>query len=126
MTTNGWLQCAIFFGLVLILTRPMGGYMARVFAGERTWLSPLLHPCERALYRLLGTREDEDMTWSTYAFALLAFSLVAALAAYALLRLQGFLPLNPQHFTGQQMPPDLAFNTAVSYTTNSHWQNVAP
>jgi len=126
MTTNGWVQCAIFFGLVLLLTRPLGGYMARVFAGERTWLAPLLRPVERALYRLIGTREDEDMKWSVYASALLAFSLVGALVTYALLRLQGFLPLNPQHFTGQQMPPDLAFNTAVSFTTNTNWQNYVP
>jgi len=111
---------------VLLLTRPMGAYMARVFAGERTLLSPVLRPCEAALYRALGTRADEDMPWTAYAFAVLAFSLVGGLATYALLRLQGALPLNPQYFGGRQMPPDLAFNTAVSFVTNTDWQNYVP
>jgi K+-transporting ATPase ATPase A chain len=126
VTANGWFQIAVFFALVLLLTRPMGAYMARVFAGERTLLTPLLRPCERALYGLLGTREDDDMPWSAYALALLAFSATGALATYALLRLQGALPLNPQHLGGAQMPADLAFNTAVSFTTNTNWQNYVP
>ncbi len=126
MVASGWLQVAVFFGLVLVCTRPLGVYMARVFAGERTWLAPVFRPAERALYRLFGTREEDDMSWSAYALALVAFSLVGGLATYALLRLQGHLPLNPQGFGGRQMPADLAFNTAWSFTTNTNWQNYVP
>jgi K+-transporting ATPase ATPase A chain len=126
MTANGLLQLALFFGLVLLLTRPMGAYMARVFQGERTLLTPVLRPLERLCYRLFGIREDENMKWTTYGFALLLFSVVGALLSYALLRLQGQLPLNPQHFSGKEMTPDLSFNTAVSFTTNTNWQNYVP
>jgi len=126
MTTNGTLQILLFFGLIVLLTRPMGAYMARVFGGERTLLDPVLRPAERLLYRLFLVREDEDMPWKTYAFALLMFSAAGGLLSYALLRLQGFLPLNPQHFGGRQMTADLAFNTAMSFTTNTNWQNYCP
>jgi K+-transporting ATPase ATPase A chain len=126
MTTNGIVQMMLFFGLILLLTKPVGGYMARVFAGERTFLTPVLGAVERLLYRLFGVRESEDMPWTTYAFALLMFSVVGGLLTYALLRLQAYLPLNPQHFGGQQMPADLAFNTAMSFTTNTNWQNYVP
>ena len=126
MTTNGILQMLLFFGLILLLTRPLGTFMARVFAGERTLLTPVLGPVERLLYRFFGIREDQDMAWTTYAFALLAFSAVGGLLAFALLRLQGFLPLNPQHLGGRQMTADLAFNTAMSFTTNTNWQNYVP
>jgi len=126
MTGNGILQILLFFGLLLLFTRPLGSFMARVFAGERTFLTPVLGPVERALYRVFGVHEDEDMRWTTYAFALLMFSLVGGLFTYALLRLQGVLPLNPQHFGGKQMPADLAFNTAMSFVTNTNWQNYCP
>lgn len=126
MTASGVLQLLLFFGLVVLLTRPMGSYMARVFQGERTPLSPALRPAERVIYRLLGIREADEMPWTTYAFALLAFSAIGVLFSYALLRLQGHLPFNPQHVSGREMPPDLAFNTAVSFTTNTNWQNYAP
>ncbi len=126
MTINGVVQMLLFFGLILLLTRPMGIYMTRVFAGERTFLSPVLRPLERGLYRLFGVREDQDMPWTTYALGLLHFSLVGGLLTYALLRLQGFLPLNPQHFSGKQMTADLAFNTSMSFTTNTNWQNYVP
>ena len=126
MTSNGILQLALFFCAVLLLTRPMGAYMARVFQGERTLLTPILRPVERLLYKLFGVREDEDMKWTTYTFALLMFSLVGALLTYALLRLQGHLPFNPQHFTGKEMTADLAFNTAMSFTSNTNWQNYVP
>jgi K+-transporting ATPase ATPase A chain len=126
MTANGILQLALFLVLVLLLTKPMGAYMARVFQGERTPLAPVLRPVECFVYRLLGVREDQEMRWTTYGFAILAFSVVGGLASYALLRLQGYLPFNPQHFTGREMPPDLAFNTAMSFTTNTNWQNYAP
>jgi potassium-transporting ATPase potassium-binding subunit len=120
MSVVGWVQAAVFFLIVLALTKPLGSYMARVFAGERTWLSPVLRPVERAIYRLSGVREDEEMSWKTYALAMLAFSLVGFLYLYALLRLQKYLPFNPQHF--DNMAPDLAWNTAISFLTNTNWQ----
>jgi potassium-transporting ATPase potassium-binding subunit len=126
MTSSGILQIGVFFVLVLLFTRPLGAYMARVFSGERTLLAPLLRPLERLFYRLFRVSEEEDMRWTTYSFAMLAFSVVGGLVTYALLRLQGYLPLNPQHFSGQQMTPDLAFNTAMSFVTNTNWQNYSP
>jgi len=126
MTTNGVLQVLAFFGAVLLLTKPIGLYMSRVFQGERTLFSPALRPVERLFYRLFGITEGEDMKWTTYAFAMLMFSLVGGLLSYGLLRLQGYLPFNPQHLGGPQVPPDLAFNTAMSFTTNTNWQNYVP
>jgi potassium-transporting ATPase potassium-binding subunit len=126
MTNVGILQLVFFFALVIIATKPMGLYMGRVFNGERTMLSPILRPVERLFYRLFRVNEQEDMRWTTYAYALLAFSLMGGLLTYALLRLQGCLPWNLQHFTGRQMPPDLAFQTAVSFVTNTNWQNYSP
>jgi K+-transporting ATPase ATPase A chain len=126
MTTIGVLQMVLFFVIILLVAKPMGLYMARVFDGERTIFQPVLQPVERLLYRLLGVNEQEDMRWTTYSFALLMFGLVGGLFTYALLRLQGFLPFNPQHFTGTQMTPDLAFNTATSFLTNTNWQSYAP
>jgi potassium-transporting ATPase potassium-binding subunit len=120
MTLAGWLQAAVFFVIVLALTKPLGAYMTRVFSGERTWLSPLLRPVEVAVYRLGGVREDEEMAWQTYALAMLAFSVIGFLYLYALLRLQRWLPFNPQHF--DNMAPDLAWNTAISFLTNTNWQ----
>jgi K+-transporting ATPase ATPase A chain len=100
--------------------------MARVFQGERTFLTPILQPMERLFYRLFGVKEDEDMKWTTYAFAMLMFSVVGLLLSYAILRLQQFLPFNPQHYDTKQMTPDLAFNTSASFTTNTNWQNYSP
>jgi len=126
MTAYGILQILLFFGLILLATKPMGVYMAHVFSGERTFLTPVLQPVERFFYRLFGVNADEDMKWTTYTFAMLMFSAVGGLLSYALLRLQGHLPFNPQHFPGANMPPDLAFNTAMSFATNTNWQNYAP
>lgn len=126
MTNVGILQLVFFFALVIIATKPMGLYMARVFNGERTTLSLVLRPVERLFYRLFRVNEQEDMRWTTYAYAMLAFSLMGGLVTYALLRLQGHLPWNPQQFTGRQMPADLAFQTAVSFMTNTNWQNYSP
>lgn len=120
MTAIGWLQAIIFFLLVLAVTKPLGAYMARVFAGERTWLSPIFAPLERVIYRLCGVRADEEMTWYVYALSMLAFSLVGLAYLYVLLRTQKWLPFNPQHI--DNMTPDLAWNTAVSFTTNTNWQ----
>jgi potassium-transporting ATPase potassium-binding subunit len=120
MTAIGWLQAIIFFLIVLALTKPVGLYMARVFNGERTWLTPVLRPLETLIYRLCGVREGEEMTWYAYAFSMLAFSLVGLAYLYVLLRTQKWLPFNPQHI--DNMTPDLAWNTAVSFTTNTNWQ----
>jgi K+-transporting ATPase ATPase A chain len=124
MTINGWLQIALFCGLLILLTRPLGGYMTAVFQGERTLLSPLLRPIERGLYRLSGVREDEEQHWVSYGIAMLAFSFAGFLSLYALQRAQGFLPLNPQGLGA--VPPDLAFNTSVSFVTNTNWQSYVP
>jgi potassium-transporting ATPase potassium-binding subunit len=120
MTTIGWVQAIVFFLIILALTKPLGSYMARVFQGERTWLSPVLAPIERSIYRICGVREDEEMTWYAYALSMLAFSLIGLAYLYVLLRTQKWLPFNPQHV--ENMAPDLAWNTAVSFTTNTNWQ----
>ncbi|HEY5257843.1 MAG TPA: potassium-transporting ATPase subunit KdpA [Candidatus Baltobacteraceae bacterium] len=120
MTVIGWAQAIVLFLVVLALTKPVGLYMAKVFAGERTWLSPLLVPVERLLYRLAGVKEDEEMAWTGYAFSMLAFSAVSLAYLYLLLRTQQWLPFNPNHFGN--LAPDLAWNTAVSFTTNTNWQ----
>ncbi len=121
MTLNGWFQIALFGVIVVLLTRPIGGYMTRLFAGERTFLSPILHPLEIGLYRLAGVDERTEQHWWTYTVAMLAFNLVCFASLYALLRLQGLLPLNPQGMTA--VTPDLALNTAISFITNTNWQN---
>jgi K+-transporting ATPase ATPase A chain len=122
MTTNGILQIVIYFGLILLVTKPIGLFMSRLFQGERTFLHPLLRPLEVLVYTLCGVRENEEQRWTEYAASLLSFSLFSVLFVYAFQRLQGHLPLNPQGFGTAQMPPDLAFNTAVSFTTNTNWQ----
>lgn len=126
MTPNGVIQILLFFTLIMLVTKPLGDYMARVYNGERTLLSPILQPIERLCYKLFGVREDEDMKWTTYAFAMLMFSIVGLLLTYVLLRGQGQLPLNPKAFTGKDMTADLAFNTAGSFTTNTNWQSYVP
>ena len=121
MTIAGWAQILLFCALVLVLVRPLGGFMARLFAGERTFLSPVLGPVERLSLRLAGIDPRQDQHWTAYALSMLAFNLVGCLLLYALLRLQAWLPLNPQGFTG--MSPALSFNTAVSFVSNTNWQN---
>jgi potassium-transporting ATPase potassium-binding subunit len=123
MTANGWLQILFFFALVLLVTKPLGVFMARVFSRERTFLDPLLRPVERLIYILTRVDEDREMRWTEYAVAMLMFSVVPMLVLYALQRLQGSLPLNPQDLKG--VSADLAFNTAVSFTTNTNWQGYA-
>ncbi len=124
MSLNGWLQIALFIALILLLAKPMGSYMARVFDRRRTWLDPVLVPCERLLYRLTGVNPNEEMRWTQYAVAMLIFSAATLVLTYAIERLQAVLPLNPQHLAN--VAPDLAFNTAVSFTTNTNWQAYTP
>jgi potassium-transporting ATPase potassium-binding subunit len=120
MTANGWLQIGLFLVLLLAITKPMGVYMARVFNGEKTFMDAVLRPVERLLYRVAGVDETHEMRWTEYAVAMLLFSGVSMIVLYAILRLQQWLPWNPQHFTN--VAPDLAFNTAASFTTNTNWQ----
>jgi K+-transporting ATPase ATPase A chain len=120
MTLNGWLQLAVFFLAVLAVTKPLGVYMTKVFAGERTFMSHVLGPVERLVYRLCRIDAEREQHWVVYTAAMLMFSVVSLVVLYALQRLQYYLPLNPQRFPG--VAPDLAFNTAVSFTTNTNWQ----
>src|SRR5689334_21763864 len=124
MTINGWLQIALYCVLLILLVKPLGGYMTRVFAGEKTFLSPVLRPLETGLYRLSGVREAEEQHCVTYAIAMLAFTFAGFVVLYGLQRLQAVLPLNPQHLDA--VSPDLAFNTSVSFVTNTKWQSYAP
>jgi len=126
MTFQGTLLLLIYFGALLLITKPLGSYMARVFEGERTFLHGALGWLERGTYRALGVDSKEDMKWTTYSVAMLLFSLATLLFTYGAIRLQGILPLNPQHLGAEQMPPHLAFNTAVSFTTNTNWQSYSP
>ncbi|MFS2011930.1 potassium-transporting ATPase subunit KdpA [Azospirillum sp. CT11-132] len=121
MTVYGWIQILVFIALVVAMTRPLGGFMTRVFTGERTLLSPILGPVERGLYRLAGVDERSEQHWVTYAVSMLLFSAAGMLLLYALQRLQDVLPLNPLGMAA--VPADLAFNTAASFTTNTNWQN---
>ncbi|MBB3543970.1 MULTISPECIES: potassium-transporting ATPase subunit KdpA [unclassified Rhizobium] len=121
MTLNGWLQILLFCGILIVLVKPLGGYMTRVFNGERTFLSPVLVPIERGLYALAGTSEREEQHWTSYAFAMLMFNLLGTLVLYALLRMQDVLPLNPAGMAA--VGPELSFNTATSFVANTNWQN---
>ncbi|NMB91190.1 MAG: potassium-transporting ATPase subunit KdpA [Chloroflexi bacterium] len=121
MTYTGWLQILIYFIVLLLLVKPLGAYMARVYQGERVFLSGLILPVERWFYRLAGVEAEEEMNWKQYTLAVLAISLLGAVVVYLLQRLQGFLPLNPQGFGA--VNPDLALNTAVSFASNTNWQN---
>jgi potassium-transporting ATPase potassium-binding subunit len=123
MTSNGFLQIAVFFLIILAVAKPMGVFMARVFEGERTFLHPVLRPIETVIYRLIGVNEATEQRWTQYTAALLAFSIFSFLFVYLLQRLQGVLPLNPQGFGATQTTPDLSFNTAVSFVTNTNWQS---
>ncbi len=123
MTIDGWLQIALLFAVVLLAAAPLGGFMARVYDGERTLLTPILGPVERLLYRLAGVDPAAEQNWLGYTLGMLAFNATGFLLLYLLLRLQGVLPLNPQGFQG--LAPDLAFNTAVSFVTNTNWQAYA-
>src|SRR5450432_450552 len=122
MTSIGILQIFIFFALILACTRPLGAFMTRVFDGERTFLHPVLRWLEVLTYKVIGVKEDVEQRWTQYTAALLSFSIFGFLLTYLLQRAQGFLPFNPQHFNAGNVPPDLAFNTATSFVTNTNWQ----
>jgi len=121
MNVPGLLLILVFLLILLLATKPLGLYMARVFGNERTFMSPILGPIERAIYRICRIDPQAEQRWTAYAAGLLLFNLVSLVMTYVLLRLQGSLPLNPQGFSG--LTPDLAFNTAVSFTTNTNWQS---
>jgi len=124
MSANGWLQFALYCLVLLACVRPVGVYLARVLEGERTWLDPVLRPLERLLYKLCGVNAKEEMNWREYAFAMLGFSAVSMLITYGIERLQNLLPFNPQGLPA--VGPDLAWNTAASFTTNTNWQSYTP
>src|SRR6516162_9253568 len=130
MTSIGVLNVVVYFLVILAVTKPMGVFLTKLFEGERTFLYPLLRPLEKLTYRLCGVREEAEQRWTQYAASLIAFSLVGFIFAYFIQRLQRFLPLNPMHFGSGKAPsgatamtPDLAFNTATSFVTNTNWQN---
>ena len=120
MTLNGWLQILFFLLAVFLVTPPLGSFMACVFTRQRTWLDPIMRPFERLVYRTTGVNESHEMRWTEYAVSVLLFSVVSMLVLYFIQRLQGGLPWNPQGFGA--VAPDLAFNTAASFTTNTNWQ----
>src|SRR5260221_3821980 len=122
MRSIDWLQLVVFVVAVALITKPMGLYLMRVLDSKgKTWLDPLLKPLERLTYGVMGVEPDQEQGWKQYTFAMLLFSLVSCLFTYAILRLQHLLPLNPQGFG--PVSPDLAFNTAVSFTTHTHRQS---
>src|SRR5919106_3464692 len=123
MTLNGWLQIALYVGALVLCIKPLGLYMARVFDGGRTCLDPVMRPVERLIYAVSGVDPRQEQHWTTYTAAMLLFSLASFVLLYALQRLQHVLPLNPQAFGPPS--PDSAFNTAVSFTSNTNWQSYA-
>jgi K+-transporting ATPase ATPase A chain len=121
MSVFDWVQIVLYVVILIALAKPLGSFMARVFNGERNFLSPVLAPVERFTYRLLGTRPDEEMNWKKYAVAVLLFALLGVVTLFIIELLQGVLPFNPQHLPG--VSPALAFNTSISFNTNTNWQN---
>ncbi len=128
MTINGWLQILLFFALILLVTKPLGAFMTRVFTGERNLLSPILRPIERLVYKVCGVDTEREMRWTEYALSIVLFSAVSGLVLYLLQRLQGVLPFNPQNLAGVDSAAHTgsAFNTSVSFLTNTNWQSYVP
>jgi K+-transporting ATPase ATPase A chain len=124
MTSNGWLQIGFFLLVVIGITKPLGVFIARVFSREKTFLDPVFRPVEKLIYRLVGVNESDEMDWMEYTVAMLLFSGVSMALLYLIERVQHWLPLNPQKLPN--VAPDLAFNTAVSFTSNTNWQAYAP
>ena len=119
MTFNGAVQIIVFFAILILLVKPLGTYIACVFEGRPVVLNKWFFPIERLIYRISGVNPEEEMTWKTYAFAMMTFNIIGLLAVYLLQRFQQFLPLNPAHLAA--VLPDCAFNTAVSFATNTNW-----
>src|ERR1700682_5892809 len=133
MTLLGIAQIVIYFVILLAITKPIGTFMYRVFEGKRTFLHPVFRPMERLIYWLCGVRENDEQSWIRYSASMISLSIFSFLFVYVIQRLQGHLPLNPMHFSTPQAPqsatgmtPDLAFNTAVSFVTNTNWQAYSP
>jgi K+-transporting ATPase ATPase A chain len=128
MTFNGWLQILLFFALILLVTKPLGVFMTQVFTGERNFLSPILRPIERLIYRICGVDAAREMRWTEYALSIVFFSIVSGVVLYLLQRLQGVLPFNPQGLSGVDVAAHTgsAFNTGVSFLTNTNWQSYVP
>src|SRR5882762_1204212 len=124
MSANGWFQIGLFFAVIFLLTKPVGNFLVRVFNREPTLLDPLLAPVEKLIYRLTGISADKEMKWTEYGIAMLLFSVVSMVALYLIERTQAWLPLNPEHLAN--VAPDLAWNTAISFTTNTNWQAYVP
>jgi len=122
MTTAGILQIAVFLGAIVLCAKPLGAFMANVFEGKRTFLHPVLRWLEVLTYKIAGVKENVEQRWTTYTASLLTFSIFGFLLTYLFQRAQALLPFNPQHFNASNVPPDLAFNTAVSFVTNTNWQ----
>jgi len=123
VTANGWFQILLFLAIIFAITKPLGSFMTRVFSREKTFLDPALNPVERIIYRLAHVDSGREMRWTEYAISMLLFSAVSMFVLYVMQRAQQHLPLNPQNLAG--VPPDLSFNTAASFTTNTNWQNYA-
>src|SRR6185503_16338337 len=123
MTGIGILQIVLFLALILICAKPLGAYMARIFEGQRTFMHPLLRWLEVLTYKVVGVKEEVEQRWTHYTASLLSFSIFSFLIVFLIQRAQAFLPFNPQGFGGANVTPDLAFNTAVSFTTNTNWQS---
>src|SRR3954451_338308 len=121
MTINGWIQIVLYCAIVVALAKPLGWYMTRVFNGERTFLSPVLRPVEIGLYRIGGVDERQEQHWLTYTVAMLLFHIAGFFVLYLLMRFQAVLPFNPAEQSA--VAPDLSFNTAISFVTNTNWQN---
>jgi len=126
MTGIGLLEIAVFFGVILLVTKPLGSFLARLYEGQRTFLHPVLRPLEVLIYKLCGIREDAEQRWTQYAGGILSFSIFAFLFTYLIQRAQAYLPFNPQNFGTPVMTPDSAFNTAISFLTNTNWQSYTP
>src|SRR3569832_974792 len=121
MTAIGWIQIILYCAVIVALVKPLGWYMTRVFNGERTLLSPVLRPLEAGLYAIAGVDEKQEQHWLTYTVAMLLFHAGAFLIIYGVMRLQAILPLNLADQSA--VAPDLSFNTAISFLTNTNWQN---
>ena len=124
MDARGWSEILFTIAVTVVLAFPLGIYMARVWQGQGTWLDPVLRPVEKGLYAVFGVNSGKSQNWLAYAVSMLVFSAASFVVLYLILRFQNLLPFNPQHFAGTS--PDLAFNTSISFITNTNWQSYVP